>query len=90
MRNPLTLLGLGLALPLVSPPLVGQAAPAPAPAATGETIQLDAFQVSSERDFGCRKTNAVTATRIGAEIKNIPLNISVISSELAAWQANQP
>ncbi len=52
------------------------------PQNNNETIELDAFQVTSERDFGYRKTNAVTATRIGAEIKQIPLNISVISSEL--------
>lgn len=99
MNYRLSLLGLGLALPLVSPPLVGQVAP-PAPAvaatgaasasagaATGQTIQLDAFEVSSNRDYGYRKTNAVTATRIGAEIKNIPLNISVISSELVEDQS---
>ena len=69
-------------------PAAAQTVPAPAAAAPAEEkIVLSKFEVSSPRDFGYRKTNAVTATRIGTEIKQIPLNISVISSELVSDQA---
>ncbi|PTX94478.1 hypothetical protein DB354_12090 [Opitutus sp. ER46] len=46
-----------------------------------DTIMLSPFEVKSEKDRGYLKTNAVTATRIGAEIQNIPMNISVMSSD---------
>ena len=56
-------------------------------AATGEAeeervVVLSPFTVESDRDFGYRKTNAMTATRIGASILETPLNISVVSKEL--------
>ena len=50
--------------------------------ATDEGVQtLSPFEVKSDKDYGYLKTNAVTATRIGMEIQNVPLNISVISRE---------
>ncbi|MCP5531361.1 MAG: TonB-dependent receptor [Opitutaceae bacterium] len=53
------------------------------PAATDkEVIQLSPFNVRSEKDYGYRKTNATTATRIGSDIINTPLNINVVSGEL--------
>lgn len=56
--------------------------PAPAALSTDEGVQaLSPFEVTSERDYGYLKTNAVTATKIGMEIQNVPLNISVISRE---------
>lgn len=49
---------------------------------TDEGVQtLSPFEVKSDKDYGYLKTNAVTATRIGMEIQNVPLNISVISRE---------
>jgi outer membrane receptor protein involved in Fe transport len=45
------------------------------------TVVLSPFEVNSERDYGYLKTNAATATRIGMEIQNVPMSISVISSE---------
>jgi outer membrane receptor protein involved in Fe transport len=45
------------------------------------TVVLSPFEVSSERDFGYLKTNAATATRIGMEIQDVPMHISVLSSE---------
>ncbi|MEO7599660.1 MAG: TonB-dependent receptor [Opitutus sp.] len=45
------------------------------------TIVLSPFEVNSDRDFGYLKTNSATATRIGMEIQNVPMNISVISKE---------
>lgn len=37
--------------------------------------------MKSEKDYGYLKTNAVTATRIGMEIQNVPMSISVVSQE---------
>ncbi len=71
-------------------PLGAQVAPQTQAVESGgdeEAITLSTFEVRSERDYGYRKTNAVTATRIGAEIKQIPLNISVISAELVSDQS---
>lgn len=66
-------------------PTASQVARAPA-SETSETLDdgtvvLSPFEVNSQRDFGYLKTNAATATRIGMEIQNVPMNISVISSE---------
>ena len=47
----------------------------------GATL-LSPFEVRTDRDHGYLKTNAVSATKIGMEIQNIPLNISVISREM--------
>lgn len=42
---------------------------------------MSPFEVKSEKDTGYLKTNAATATRIGAEIQRVPMNISVMSSD---------
>ena len=56
--------------------------PAMAPLPTDEGVQvLTPFEVKSDKDYGYLKTNSATATRIGMEIQNIPLNISVLSRE---------
>ncbi len=46
-----------------------------------EVYMMSAFEVTSEKDFGYRKTQAQTATRIAAEIKNTPLTVNVVGSE---------
>jgi len=46
-----------------------------------EVTKLTPFEVSSDKDYGYLKTNAATATRIGMEIQQVPMNISVISRE---------
>jgi len=48
----------------------------------GEAYTLSPFQVHSDEDLGYRKTNSVTATRIGVPISEIPMSISVVSEEL--------
>lgn len=63
--------------------LLAQTAPSPtAPATDDEVVRLPAFSVQSERDFGYRKTNAITATRLGTDILSTPLSVSVVSREL--------
>lgn len=60
------------------------AAPRPAaaqPLGTDEGVTaLTPFEVKSDRDYGYLKTNAATATKIGMQIQQVPLNISVISA----------
>lgn len=50
--------------------------------AAGETVTLSVFEVSSERDYGYRATNSITATGIGTEIYRTPINVSVITRDL--------
>lgn len=45
------------------------------------TLVLSPFEVKADKDYGYLKTNAVTATKIGMEIQNVPMSISVISQE---------
>lgn len=42
---------------------------------------LSAFEVTTSKDYGYLKTNAATATRVGAQIQKVPFTISVISQE---------
>ncbi len=51
-------------------------------AQSDDVVELSPFTVESSDDFGYRKTNAMTATKIGTSILETPLNISVISREL--------
>lgn len=46
-----------------------------------DPLKLSPFSVSSQRDYGYRATNALTATRTGVSILETPLNISVLTNE---------
>ncbi len=46
-----------------------------------EAVQLSPFNVDTSKDFGYRRTNAVTATRIGMPTIESPLNIQVIGAD---------
>jgi outer membrane receptor protein involved in Fe transport len=46
-----------------------------------DVLVLSPFQVKQDKDYGYLKTNSATATRIGTEIQQVPLNISVISED---------
>jgi outer membrane receptor protein involved in Fe transport len=72
---------LALALvPVLSGRLPAQSSPANPP--QEEIITLSQFDVRSERDYGYRATNSLTATRTGVEIAKTPLNISVLTEDL--------
>lgn len=58
------------------------APPQPPSPADKDPIQLSVFEVSSDRDYGYRATNAITATGIGTEIINVPINISVLTRDV--------
>lgn len=46
-----------------------------------EIIQLSVFQVQSSREHGYRAASSVTATGIGTEIANIPVNVGVVTQD---------
>ena len=57
--------------------------PAPAAAAPeGETITLSPFSVTTDRDYGYRAANSISATRTNTPIKDVPVNIQVFGQEL--------
>jgi len=66
-------------------PTLASAQTAVAPATPGDpkdpVIQLSTFVVSSERDYGYRATNSITATRVGTAIADTPINIQVLTGE---------
>lgn len=49
--------------------------------AAGETVQLSAFVVQTDQDKGYAAMNSTGATRINMAIKDVPVNISVITRE---------
>ena len=56
---------------------------APAPAGTSdEVVKLSPFTVSTERDYGYRASNSISATRTNTPIKDVPVNIQVFGKEL--------
>lgn len=77
MNAPLRLLGV---FPALFTPVLLLAQPSRT--APEEIVTLSEFEVRSQRDFGYRATNSMTATRTGVEIAKIPVNVSVITSEL--------
>ncbi len=44
-------------------------------------VQLDEFQVTSDRDTTYRATNAAAGTRLGTKIKDLPQSITVLTEE---------
>lgn len=47
-----------------------------------EPIVLSPFSVSSERAHGYQATDSITATGIGTKIRDVPVNIAVVTDEL--------
>ncbi|MCB1104972.1 MAG: TonB-dependent receptor [Cephaloticoccus sp.] len=45
-------------------------------------VQLSAFKVTSEKDYGYRKMTSVTSSRTGEDVSKMPQAIEVISGEL--------
>ncbi len=52
------------------------------PAEKEQIVQLSAFTVTSEKDYGYRKMSSVTSSRTGEDISRMPQAIEVISGEL--------
>ena len=82
MKPPRLLLPALAALLAAAPRLSAQAAPAPSAAANTDQaiVQLNVFQVSAERDDEYRAANTTTGTRYNTPIKDLPMNIEVLTS----------
>ena len=71
------------ALLAAAPPLSAQTAPAPSAAtaaADKDIVQLNVFQVTAEADDEYRAANTTTGTRYNTPIKDLPMNIEVLTS----------
>jgi outer membrane receptor protein involved in Fe transport len=80
MRSPLLVLATAGAL--LIPDLSAQVAPAPSRAATAgnDIVQLNVFQVSATNDDEYRAANTTTGTRYDTPIKDLPMNIEVLTT----------
>lgn len=66
---------------LAAPRLLAQAAPPlPSPAAKDEPIKLSVFEVSAANDDEYRAANTTTGTRYNTPIKDLPMNIEVLTT----------
>ncbi len=61
--------------------LTAQSAPRPAATNEASVVQLDEFQVTSDRDTTYRATNATAGTRLGTKIKDLPQSITVLTED---------
>ena len=58
--------------------LLAQTAPTATP---DETVKLSPFTVSAEKDAGYRATNSIGGTKINTPLRDIPLNIQVVTED---------
>jgi outer membrane receptor protein involved in Fe transport len=72
-----------VALLAATPPLPAQVAPTASRASTGtsaeEVFKLNVFQVTAESDDEYRAANTTTGTRYNTPIKDLPMNIEVLT-----------
>jgi outer membrane receptor protein involved in Fe transport len=80
MRTPLLVLATACAV--LIPELPAQVAPTPSRAATAanDIVQLNVFQVSATNDDEYRAANTTTGTRYDTPIKDLPMNIEVLTT----------
>ena len=68
-----------------APPAKARPPTAPAPAEVSapreEPVQLNAFEVASDRDYGYLATNASTATGSGAAVRDTPMSITILTED---------
>jgi len=74
----LSLLAPALAFAQAAAPVLS---PKPAAVAVEDVVQLSAFNVTSTQDSGYAAMNSTSATRIDMPIKDIPVNISVVTRQ---------
>jgi iron complex outermembrane receptor protein len=82
--NPTPTLPLRLTLATLAVTSVLAAQPRPASTTSpddAKVVQLDEFQVTSERDTTYRATNATAGTRLGTKIKDLPQSITVLTED---------
>ena len=83
MKPTRLLLSALVALLAATPPLPAQVAPTASRASTGtsaeEVVKLNVFQVTAEGDDEYRAANTTTGTRYNTPIKDLPMNIEVLT-----------
>ena len=79
MRPNHALLFLLLLAPL---PALAQTAPAPASAPRNEAVALDKFLVVGQPIDGYRATDALTGTKTGAALRDLPISLAVVPRQL--------
>ena len=83
MKPTRLLLSALVALLAATPPLPAQVAPTASRASTGtsaeEVVKLNVFQVTAESDDEYRAANTTTGTRYNTPIKDLPMNIEVLT-----------
>ncbi|MDP3069772.1 MAG: TonB-dependent receptor [Opitutaceae bacterium] len=61
--------------------------------AESETIKLSPFEVSTSQDRGYRASNSIGGTRVNTPLKEVPMNIQVVTEEfmrdIAAFDASE-
>lgn len=71
--------------------LRGQTAPkpsaTPAPTATGDTVTLSPFEVVAEDDRSYQATNTLGATRTNVAIRDLPMQMNVVTEQLMVDRA---
>ncbi len=83
MQTPLPLLALALTLGAL--PARAQVAPAPSPttaasSAKDDVVKLSVFEVNASNDDEYRAANTTTGTRYNTPIKDLPMNIEVLTT----------
>ena len=83
MKPTRLLLSALVALLAATPPIPAQVAPTASRASTGtsaeEVVKLNVFQVTAESDDEYRAANTTTGTRYNTPIKDLPMNIEVLT-----------
>lgn len=69
-----------------------QTAPAPtgatAPSSAQDIVELSAFAVSGQREIGYQATTTVSASRLNVPLKEMPLNIAVLTQDFVMDSVN--
>jgi outer membrane receptor protein involved in Fe transport len=79
-----------LALLAVARPAAAQTAPAPSPATkapAGDTVTLSPFEVVSDNDRGYQAANTLGATRTNTAIRDLPMQMNVVTEQLMTDRA---
>ena len=75
-----------LAVILMASALPSSAQTAPTAAAstaraTGETVQLSVFEVTTTKDIGYQSSNSAEVTRMNTAIVDVPMNVTVFNQQ---------
>lgn len=67
---------------LIAGPAFAQTGPAAPDKKSTDVVTLPVFSIISQKDYGYRAANSITATGIGTEIYRTPINVSVVTADM--------